>query len=349
MDNFEGLNVLVCDDSITNALILMELVEKEVGANVITLTDPRKITPTLYEQSIDLMLLDLEMPYMDGFEVMEIVRKEYEPDQLPIIIITGVEGSKTRKRALMNGANDFLNKPFDQIEVVLRVKNLLKIHKSYILHEKNTQLLELKVQQRTSELNKSVQSLLHSLAVAGELKDNETGKHVVRVGQYAKIIAEGINLPKNLVEMIELTSPLHDVGKIGIPDKILLKPGRLDEEEREIMNQHTTHALSLIASHDSPLIQMAKSIALSHHEKWDGSGYPKKLIGESIPIEGRITAIADVFDALTTIRPYKKAWPLEEAVNYIKNQSGIHFDPSLVQVFIENISDIIKVKEELAD
>jgi len=249
----------------------------------------------------------------------------------------------------VSGANDFLNKPFDQIEVVLRVQNLLKIRKSYIFHEKNTQLLELKVQQRTFELNQSIQSLLHGLAVAGELKDNETGKHVVRVGQYSKIIAEGIGLPQNLVEMIELTAPLHDVGKIGIPDKILLKPGRLDDEERDIMNQHTTHALSLIGSHDSPLIQMAKSIALSHHEKWDGSGYPKQLIGESIPIEGRITAIADVFDALTTIRPYKKAWPLDEAINYIKDQSGIHFDPSLVKAFIENISAIVKVKENLAD
>lgn len=349
MDNFKDLNVLVCDDSITNAMILMELIEIEVGVNVITLTDPRKVTPTLSEQSIDLMLLDLEMPYMNGFEVMEVVRKGYEPDQLPIIIITGVEGSNARKRALVNGANDFLNKPFDQIEVVLRVKNLLKIRKSYIQHEENTQLLEHEVQQRTFELNQSIQSLLHGLAVAGELKDNETGKHVMRVGQYSKIIAEGISLPKSLVKMIELTAPLHDIGKIGIPDKILLKPGRLDDEERAIMNQHTTYALSLIGSHDSPLIQMAKSIALSHHERWDGEGCPRKLIGESIPIEGRITAIADVFDALTTIRPYKKAWPLDEAINYIKDQSGKAFDPLLVKVFIEKIADIVKVKEELAD
>jgi putative two-component system response regulator len=349
MDNFKNLNVLICDDSITNSLILMELVEKEVNANVTILTDPRKIAATLVEQSIDLILLDLEMPYMNGFEVMEEVREKYDADQLPILIITGVKGRETRNNALINGANDFLNKPIDQVEVVLRVRNLLKIRNSYILHEKNNCILENQVELRTAELNESIGELLHSLAVAGELKDDETGKHVLRVGQYARILADGVGLPKKLSEMIELAAPLHDIGKIGIPDKILLKPGKLDVGEREEMNKHTTHALSLIGFHNSPLIQMAKSIALNHHERWDGTGYPSKLAGESIPVEGRITAIADVFDALTTKRPYKDAWLVDDAVNYIEEQSGKSFDPALVSVFMQKIPDIVKVKVALAD
>ncbi len=349
MDDFKEMNVLICDDSITNALILMELIEKQISTHTITLTDPRKIAPTLKEQQIDMMLLDLEMPYLSGFEVMEQVRLEYTPDQLPILVITGVEGKETRNKALANGANDFLNKPIDQVEVELRVKNLLKVRKSYIIHEKNNQILEQKVKQRTIELNHSIDALLHDLAMAGELKDNDTGKHVIRVGKYARILADGYGLPEKVAAMVELTAPLHDIGKIGIPDKILLKPARLDQDEKKIMDQHTLFAKQLISSHESPLIQMAKTIALNHHERWDGEGYPEKIKGESIPIEGRITAIADVFDALTTQRPYKKAWPFAEAVHYIKDQAGHAFDPALVTVFMNNLPKIEKVKKEFSD
>ncbi|WP_028865454.1 HD domain-containing phosphohydrolase [Psychromonas aquimarina] len=349
MDNFEDLNILICDDSITNVLILTKLVESEINAGVITLTDPRKIASTLIEQRIDLILLDLEMPHLNGFEVMEQVRKTYEPDQLPIIIITGTIGITTRNRALESGANDFINKPVDQIELILRVKNLLKIRVSYLLHEKCNQILEQKIQLRTLQLNKSIHSLLHSLAVAGELKDDDTGKHVFRVGKYARILAEGYGLPAELVNMIEQTAPLHDIGKIGVPDKILLKPGKLDDAERIIMDKHTIFAEALIGSNDSDIVQMARVIALSHHERWDGKGYPSKLRGESIPIEGRITAIADVFDALTTQRSYKDAWPVKKAVDYINAASGEAFDPALVTVFQKNISSIIEISKDFAD
>ncbi|WP_019614309.1 HD domain-containing phosphohydrolase [Psychromonas ossibalaenae] len=349
MDNFEDLNILICDDSITNVLILTKLVESEISAGVVTLTDPREIAATLAEQRIDLILLDLEMPHLNGFEVMQQVRKTYESDQLPIIIITGTTGLETRNHALECGANDFINKPVDQVEVILRVKNLLKIRVSYLLHEKYNQILEQKIQLRTKQLNKSIHSLLHSLAVAGELKDDDTGKHVIRVGKYARILAEGYGLPAELVNMIEQTAPLHDIGKIGIPDKILLKAGKLDKAERLIMDKHTIFAEALIGSNDSDIVQMARVIALSHHERWDGKGYPSKLRGESIPIEGRITAIADVFDALTTQRSYKEAWPVEEAVNYISASSGHAFDPALVTVFQENISSIIEISKRLAD
>lgn len=349
MDDFETLNILICDDSITNALILTKLVEEEVNASVVTLTDPRKISPTLIEQSIDLMVLDLEMPYLNGFEIMQTVRKDYDQDQLPIIVITGLEGTKTRDKALTNGANDFLNKPFDPVEVTLRVKNLLKIRKNYLQREKDNANLEKQVEQRTQALRKSVEGLLYSLAVAGELKDNETGQHVLRVGKYARILANGYGLPIELVNMIEQAAPLHDIGKIGIPDNILLKPEKLDYDERKVMNKHTLFGYNLIGDNDSALIQMAQSIAYSHHERWDGKGYPSALKGESIPIEGRITAIADVFDALTTHRPYKQPWPIDQAVSYITEEAGQAFDPALIDVFQNNLASIKQVCIEFAD
>ena len=243
----------------------------------------------------------------------------------------------------------FLNKPIDQVEVVLRVKNLLKIRLSYLEHIRSKETLELAVKKRTQELNKSIESLLYSLALAGELKDDETGKHVLRVGKYAKILAQGYGLPVELAKMLEQAAPLHDIGKIGIPDKILLKPARLDSSEREVMNQHTTFGHELIGDNSSILIQMAQSIAVSHHERWDGTGYPNKLKGESIPIEGRITAIADVFDALTTARPYKKAWSFEQAAHYIADESGQAFDPALITVFKENINEISQICHSFAD
>ncbi len=349
MDYPLNTKILVCDDSITNTLILQELIEQELTADVITITDPRDVSAVLANNNLDLVILDIEMPYLNGFEVMEIIRKDYEEDQLPILIITAVNGLDTRNKALLNGANDFLNKPFDQVEVILRAKNLLKIRQSYLLHENNQEALEKLVAQRTQELNRSIKALLSSLAAAGELKDNETGKHVLRVGKYARILAEGYGLPAKIVDMIELTAPLHDIGKIGIPDTILLKPSELTVEEREIIKRHTTYVHDLIDTHDSPLIQMAKSIAMNHHECWDGSGYPSQLKGESIPIEGRITALADVYDALTTKRPYKEPWSDDKVTDYIKAQSGIAFDPSLVDIFIDKLPEIEKIKKELAD
>lgn len=349
MDDFKDLNILICDDSITNALILTKLVEDEIEASVVTLTDPRKIEPTLVQQSIDLMILDLEMPHLNGFDILAYVRERFEPDQLPVIVITGVSGKEIRNKALLHGANDFLHKPFDQVEVALRVKNLLKIRKSYLLHEQNSASLEKQVEQRTKQLRKSIDGLLYSLAVAGELKDDETGKHVLRVGKYAHILAKGYGLPDDLADMIQRAAPLHDIGKIGIPDNILLKPGKLDNSEREVMNQHTTFGFNLIGDNDSSLIQMAQSIAYSHHERWDGQGYPCALKGESIPIEGRITAIADVFDALTTERPYKKPWSIDDATSYIAQEAGNAFDPALINVFQRNLTSIKDVCVRFAD
>ncbi len=346
---FGDLKVLACDDSITNVFMLSNLIRKEHDVVVDSLTDPRKVIDQLESETYDLLLLDLEMPHLTGFEVMEQVRNKYCLDELPILILTGNQTVEVRHRALAEGANDFLTKPFEPFEVNLRVKNLLKVRRSYKSQKEINQQLEQLVQKRTTELNQATEDLVYALSVAGELHDNETGQHVLRVGKMAGILAEGVGLPTDLVYMIERAAQMHDVGKIAVPDCVLLNPGKLDAEEWILMKSHAESGAQLLGSNGSVLIQMARSIALSHHEKWDGTGYPKGLKGESIPIEGRITGIVDVFDALTSKRPYKDAWPVEQAVQYITDEAGKHFDPKLVEVFNKHLDCIVDVRKAHCD
>jgi len=345
-----NLKVLICDDSITNVMILEKLLESEGFTDVTKLTDPTKILPVMLEENFDLLLLDIEMPGMNGFEVMQQISESPVAKQLvPILILTGKQGAEIRNKALESGAQDFVNKPFDQTEVVLRVNNLLKVRLAYLSQSRLAQELEQKVKERTAELDAATNSLLKSMAQAGEMRDTETGMHVLRVGQYARVLSDAFGLPADISYLIEKAAPLHDLGKIGIPDSILLKQGKLEPDERETMNTHAELGANLLSEHQSMLMQLAASIALTHHERWDGEGYPKGLSGESIPVEGRITAISDVFDALTTVRPYKDAWPIEKAVELIKSEAGKQFDPNLVELFIENIDDIIKIRKQYDD
>lgn len=347
-------SVAICDDSITNVMILSKLVENEGIKDVHAFTDPRRVIPFLKERNweLDLLILDIEMPHMTGFDIMNAIAAEF-PEQNPfsILVITGVEDTEVRTHALTAGANDFLKKPFDQVEVVLRVRNLLKVQRALNVQTRVAEHLEAEVKKRTSELDKANDLLVHLLALAGEMRDNETGKHVARVGCYSRILAEGIGLPAELCYLIEKAAPLHDIGKVGIPDVILHKNGRLDAQEREIMDSHTTKGLQLLGEygHDSMLIQMAASIALSHHERWNGTGYPRKLKGEAIPVEGRIVAIADVFDALTTRRPYKEPWPIEKASAFLQEHAGEYFDPALVNIFTAHMEQFARVMRELSD
>jgi len=341
--------VLVCDDSITNVFILSKLIETETLRDVTALTDARQVMVNLQTEEFDLLLLDYEMPYLNGIEVMELVREKYSQHELPIIFITGNQDIETRNLALKKGANDFVFKPIDQIEIMLRVKNLLAASESFKIQKNINGELERRVDKRTNELTAFSNSLVDRLAEAGEMKDNETGKHTLRVGKYSRILAEGLGLPDELVYMIEKTAPLHDIGKISIPDSILLKPGKLTPKEFDIMKSHALCGEKLLAGDPSFLLKIASTIAGSHHEKWDGSGYPRELSGESIPIEGRIVAIADVFDALVTERPYKAAWPVEDAIEYIIDQSGKFFDPELVKVFINRTDNFIEVMSTYAD
>ena len=354
LHDLSNSSIAICDDSITNVMILSKLVESEGIKNIHSFTDPRKVVPFLKERKgdIDLLILDIEMPHMTGFDVMNAIAAEFPGQRnFPILVITGLRDKEVRTHALTVGANDFIGKPFDQLEVVLRVRNLLGVQRALRIQTQLAEQLEREVVKRTDELNKANDLLVYLLALAGEMRDNETGRHVARVGRYSRILAEGIGLPPELCFLIEKAAPLHDIGKIGIPDSILHKNGRLDEAEREIMNSHTTKGLQLLGEygHDSMLIQMAASIALNHHEHWDGTGYPKGMMGESIPVEGRIVAIADVFDALTTRRPYKEPWPLEKTSAFLRENAGKHFDPAVVDIFTAHIEQFARVMHELSD
>lgn len=344
------LNILICDDSITNVLLLSSLLESEGYTSITTLTDPTRVLSTLQDKKIDLLLLDIEMPEMDGFQVMQqISESPVKNDFIPVLVLTGHQGTEIRNRALESGAQDFLNKPFDHTEVILRVRNLLRVRSAYLAQANHAVELEKRVEERTAELNRATDILIERMAMAGEMRDTDTGNHVLRVGHYARILANACGLPPSISYMIQKAAPLHDLGKIGIPDSILLKPGKLTDEEREIMKQHTEKGANLLANHDSLVIKMAASIAHSHHEHWDGQGYPRGLAGEAIPIEGRITAISDVFDALTTTRPYKDAWSIDAAVDFIQQGASKQFDPNLVRLFTENLEQIAEIRQQYDD
>ena len=341
--------VLICDDSTTNVLLLKALLEAEGLDQVVTQTDPRQVLPCLKSQGdIDLLLLDLEMPHMHGFDVMRAIRemKSGQVGMMPILVITGSAAKDAKTRALELGATDFVHKPFDQSEVLLRVRNLLRMRWGYVRQVHISEELERKVQARTHELTRATDAFVRKLAQVCEMRDIETGKHIARVGRMARMLAEACGMPDTICFMIERAAPLHDVGKIGIPDEILLKPGKLTEDEYTQMKLHASIGQSILNEHDSLLVQMAATIATSHHERWDGTGYPEGLRGESIPIEGRITAICDVFDALMSQRPYKNPWSEQDAVEYLVSQSGRQFDPKLVDLFVQHINDVERIREE---
>lgn len=348
--------VLICDDSMTNVMILSKLMENQGVQFVRAFTDPRKVLPFLQENdgNIDLLILDIEMPHLSGLQVLEAINTEYESvEQRPfaVLIITGVNDRTVRNTALVAGANDFLEKPFDPLEVTLRTRNLLCVQHALRLQKREASRLEKEVQKRTQELEVANNLLINLLGMAGELRDNETGQHVYRVGRYSRLLAETIGFPPEQCFMIERAAQLHDIGKIGIPDSILHKAGALDEKERAIMNSHTELGLKLLGdySHDSQLLKMAATIAHTHHERWDGKGYPNQKSGENIPIEGRIVAIADVFDALTTARPYKDPWPLDKVEALLQREAGHHFDPHLIGIFFGIKDRFIQVLTDLPD
>jgi putative two-component system response regulator len=289
------------------------------------------------------------MPYLDGFMVMnQIKHRIAENTFLPIVILTADVTTETKQRALRKGAADFLFKPLDMAEVLLRIRNLLRTRILHVEVQNQNQVLEVRVHERTRELEEAHHAILqhaaelqeaqietiHRLALAAEYRDDDTGQHVQRVSQNSALIAAAMGWPEGEVELIRKASPLHDVGKIGIPDDILLKPGKLTPEEWTVMKSHTVIGAKILSGSRFPLLQMAEEIALTHHEKWDGSGYCPGLGGENIPLSGRIVAVADVFDALTHERPYKKAWLVSDALAEISSQSGRHFDPAVVEAFM---------------
>ena len=334
----EQARILVVDDQEANLQILDRMCKGAGYMHVQMVSDSRHALAAFLEQKPDLVLLDLAMPHLDGFEVMSQIRARVAREEyLPILVLTTDVTSESRQRALSIGAKDFVNKPFDRGEVELRIRNLLEN-------------LEDKVRQRTADLEAARIEVLERLAVAAEYRDDTTGQHTRRVGRVSALIARGLGLSADEVELMERAAPLHDVGKIGVPDQILLKGGRLTPEEFSLMKTHTTIGAKILGGSRNRLLQFAEEIALFHHEHWDGTGYSPGLAGEAIPLSARIVAIADVYDSLTHERPYKRAWSKEEAVTEINAGNGSHFDPDVVGAFME-IVDLLPLSEmeDLAD
>jgi putative two-component system response regulator len=328
------LRILAVDDEESNLLLLRRILERAGYTQVEVTTDPSRVPTMFHENRPDLVLLDLHMPEMDGFELMERLRSiNGEGRGVPFLVLTADATEETKRRALSVGARDFLTKPLDHIELLLRVRNLLQVQQLQDrLHEQNANL-EVEVAERTRDLEQARLEILERLALAAEYRDDDTQEHAWRIGRSCALLAVELGLPDAEVELIRRAAPLHDIGKIGIPDAILLKPGKLTDAEFEVMKTHTTIGAEILSGSHSPLLRLAERIALTHHERWDGRGYPGGLIGEEIPLVGRIVAVADVFDALTHQRPYKQAWPVGQAVAEILGQAGRQFDPSAVEAF----------------
>jgi putative two-component system response regulator len=333
-ERVQDARVMIVDDQMPTVLVLERMLRKVGYTNLQTATDPHLVLSLFAEFQPDILLLDLHMPGMNGFEVMEKLQGVIgNATYFPILVLTADVTAETKQRALACGAKDFLTKPFEVTEVLLRIKNLLETRFLHLQMQNQNQVLEIKVKERTRDLEQARIEILARLSLAAEFRDDDTGQHTQRVGHAAALLAKALGCGDDQVELIRRAAPLHDVGKIGIPDAILLKPGRLEPAEFRIMATHTTIGGKILSGSQSPLLQLAESIALTHHECWDGSGYPIGLKGEDVPIVGRIVAVADVFDALTHERPYKKAWPIGEAVAEIERLSGRKFDPRIVETF----------------
>jgi putative two-component system response regulator len=333
---FSRARILIIDDEQTNLVILRRLLERAGFTRIQTTTDPREATKLYVDFRPDLILLDLHMPHMDGLAVMAELGEIAEATYLPILILTGDVSPEARRDALSRGAKDFVHKPFSSDEVLLRINTLLETRFLYLQIQSQNQILEAKVRERTRELEGAQIEIIERLAKAAEFRDDNTGQHTERVGQMAALIARQTGLPDSQVSLIRRAAPLHDVGKIGIPDSILLKLGKLTTEEFELVKTHTMIGARILSGSRFPILRLAEEIAFSHHERWDGSGYGG-MTGDSIPLAGRIVAVADVFDALTQQRPYKEAWPITDAIGEIDRQRGRQFDPDLVDAFMRII------------
>ena len=340
--------ILIVDDQPANVTLIEKMLDIDGYINVISTTDPTQVEGIYLEQNSDLILLDLNMPEMDGYQVLNKVR-EVDPDYPPIIVLTAQSDRESRIKALDLGARDFLAKPFDRIELMTRIRNMLEVRIMTTAMKNQNKILDGMVKERTKELNDTRLEVIHRLGRAAEYRDDMTGFHIIRMSRYSQLLGLAVGMDETEAETLLNASPMHDIGKIGIPDYVLLKPGKLDPDEWKIMKTHVDIGVEILAGSDSVLMNMAAEVAQNHHEKWDGSGYPCGLVGEEIPITGRVVAVADVFDALTTERPYKKAWPIEEAVEFLREQKGKHFEPKLVELFIEILPDILNIREQYSE
>ena len=330
---FGNSSILVVDDEPANVEILRRILSRAGFTRVESTTDPRDVATLYVREHPDLILLDLHMPHLDGLEVMDQLSEIADASYLPILILSADLTPEARREALSRGAKDFVGKPFMPDELLLRIRTLLETRLLYLQIQSQNQQLEVKVRDRTRALEEAQIEIVERLAMAAEFRDDNTGQHTQRVGHMSALVARELGLPDSQVALIRRGAELHDVGKIGVPDAILLKIGKLTPEEFDIVKTHTTIGARILSGGKFPLLQMSEAIALTHHERWDGSGYAG-LRGTDIAQAGRIVAVADVFDALMQRRPYKPAWPVSDAIAEIERQRGRQFDPDVVDAFL---------------
>jgi putative two-component system response regulator len=346
--------VLVVDDSEANLKLLTMALDG--AADIMVASNGREALEAVAMERPDLIVLDIRMPEMDGYQVCTALKRDPHTRDIPVIFVSGLSDIDDKARGFALGAVDFIGKPFDIAEVRMRVTTQLHLKQAMAALSRSNEDLELRVRQRTSDLQqaldryrKSSIDTIFRLSKAAEYKDDDTGAHVIRMAYFSRIIARTMGLPGEMVDGLFYAAPMHDVGKIGIPDRILGKKGKLDEEEWRVMKLHPIIGSRILEKGDSELIALAEIIAISHHEKWDGSGYPYRLGGADIPLVGRIVAVADVFDAVTSQRPYKEAMSLQDALKIIEEGRGKHFDPAVVEAFFAAMDEIITIKKSYSD
>ena len=342
--------VMVVDDQSTGRAILEQVV-RGLDERVVIEGFARPVDAVVWatRHVSDLVLVDYMMPDMDGIEFVKRLRALPGYEHVPIVMVTVHDDRKVRYAALDAGITDFLTKPVDARECLARCRNLITLRRQHLVLEDRRRLLEHMVEDATREVREREKETLLRLARAGEFRDEETGYHLIRMSRYSRLIANAIGLEHDEAETIELAAPLHDIGKIGIPDQILLKPAKLDSTEWEIMRRHPVIGHEILKGSASKYVRMGALIALGHHEKYDGSGYPNGLVGDHIPLCARIVAVADVYDALTSLRPYKKPWASAQAFEYVTSQAGRHFDPRLVEAFDGMKKEVIQIQNEWRD
>ncbi|PIQ99957.1 MAG: two-component system response regulator [Nitrospinae bacterium CG11_big_fil_rev_8_21_14_0_20_45_15] len=350
MENkIKNARIFIVDDEPRNVELLRQVLLQHGYLNIRATTDSREVLEIYKEFAPDIILLDLRMPYLDGFEVMRQLKEFNKDAYLPILILTAEQDNDICLRALSSGGKDFMGKPINLLEMLTRVNNLLE---GYLLQKEVSNqniILEQKVKERTEELHSTRLSVIQRLGRAAEYRDNETGNHVIRMSRFSSLLAKNVGLGEEHCDLILNAAPMHDIGKIGIPDSILLKPGKLNHDEWKIMKTHTAIGAEILSADKSELLQMAQQMALQHHEKFDGTGYPNGLKGEEISLEARIVTTSDIFDALTSERPYKNAWSVEDSIMEMEKVSGTILDPNLVTSFKKILPEVLKIKSQFSD
>ncbi|MGL4610073.1 MAG: response regulator [Trueperaceae bacterium] len=327
--------ILIVDDEPAMTLLLTRILQKAGYQNITSVNHPKDALELLETFQPDLLCTDKQMPTMTGLQLIEAVRKTYSVQDLPIIMLTADSHDDSEAEALSKGANDFISKPYKPTQIHPRVKNALLNHFLTLELRQSNDHLEEKVRERTRALESAYLETLERLVLATEQRDDITGKHALRVGKLSADVAEKLGLSKSELSLLRLAAPLHDIGKVSIDNSILQKRGKLTDEEYQSMKKHVEAGVKILTKSNNKLLQLAEIIALTHHERWDGSGYPKGLKGDDIPIVGQIVAVADVFDVLMSERPYKEAWPLEAAIEEITKNSGKWYSPRVVHAFLQ--------------